>query len=109
LRGHFFGGLSGALLDCIAAGIPTVANRDLAQAVEAPDYVAEVSDKPTGGEVAQALKKLSTIRRDIPGHPATRDHYITDHSFDRYAADLMNLLLPAPSSTSADHRLASPI
>lgn len=109
LRGHFFGGLSGALLDCIAAGIPTVANRDLAQAVEAPDYVAEVSDKPTGGEVAQALKKLLTIRRDIPGHPATRDHYITDHSFDRYAADLMNLLLRAPSSTSADHRLASPI
>lgn len=96
LRGHFFGGLSGALLDCIAAGLPTVANRDLAEAVETPDFVARVSDHPSGGEVAAAIKHLRTIQRNDPCHTAARDHYMAEHSFEQYADGLLNLLKLIP-------------
>jgi len=92
LRSHFLGGLSGALLDCIAAGIPTVANRDLATALAAPDYVAAVSDYPTGSEVAAALKQLLNVRRDSTAHSVARDRYVGEHSFDRYAVELLKLL-----------------
>lgn len=102
LRGHFFGGLSGALLDCIAAGLPTVANRDLAEAVETPDFVARVSDQPTGSEVAEALNQLLTINRDDPRHTAARDRYMAEHSFEQYAEGLLNLLLGAQRARIAD-------
>src|SRR5262249_29680844 len=42
LRSHGFGGLSGAVLDCISAGLPTVCNEDLAEAMDGPDYVLRV-------------------------------------------------------------------
>ena len=97
LRGHFFGGLSGALLDCIAAGLPTVANRDLAEAVETPDFVARVSDHPTGCEVATAIEHLRTIQRNDPRHTAVRDRYMAKHSFERYADGLLDLLKLIPT------------
>ena len=43
LRTHRFGGISGALMDCIAAGVPTVSNEDLAAALDAPATVARVA------------------------------------------------------------------
>ena len=39
LRTYGLGGLSGALLDCAAAGLPTVTNAALAEAVGVPDYI----------------------------------------------------------------------
>ena len=46
LRTHGFGGVSGALQDCIAVGLPTVANDNLCKAIDAPAYIARVSDQP---------------------------------------------------------------
>ena len=40
------GGISAALQDCIGTGLPSVASRDLAENINAPDYVIRVADKP---------------------------------------------------------------
>ena len=64
LRNHFFGGLSGALLDCVAAGLPTVANKDLAEAVEAPQYVVRVPDSPDGMMLADGMHRILRQRSD---------------------------------------------
>ena len=92
LRNHFFGGLSGAMLDCIASGLVTVANDDLAEALESPEYVLRVSDAILGSEVATqinfAAKQLDLSHRLT----AERDHYLDRHSFDAYAVRLLRTL-----------------
>lgn len=97
LRTHFFGGISGALTDCAAAGIPTVANRDLADAIPCPEYVARVSDRPQASEVAHALAACLE-RRGREAHESERTAFARTHSFDSYARALLTHVLgPSPS------------
>lgn len=92
LRSHFFGGLSGALMDCIAAGLPTVANEDLAAAVEAPDYVARVPDRPSATAVADGLAVC--LGRGIDRrHEEERRRFVGAHGFDAYARRLLDATL----------------
>ncbi len=93
LRTHFFGGISGALTDCVAAGLPTVANEDLAAAVEAPDYVARVPDRPKVRQVAEALALCIDRGRDRRAHEESRVRYTREHSFDAYARRLLTRVL----------------
>jgi glycosyltransferase involved in cell wall biosynthesis len=44
LRTYQLGGLSGALLDCMAAGLPSVTNVHLAEVMDAPDWVGRIPD-----------------------------------------------------------------
>ena len=44
LRKLLMGALSGALVDCISAGLPTIANESLAESMEAPQSVIRVND-----------------------------------------------------------------
>ncbi len=53
-----------ALLDCIAAGLPTVANDDMAEAMDAPSYVLRVPDHPSPVLIAEALAEISDRIRD---------------------------------------------
>jgi glycosyltransferase involved in cell wall biosynthesis len=90
LRTHRLGGLSGALLDCIAAGLPAVANDDLAEAMEVPAYVRRVPDQPSPVLIAEALANLI----DEAGQCRLRWEeqrltYIAEHSFGRYAERLV--------------------
>jgi glycosyltransferase involved in cell wall biosynthesis len=104
LRTHGFGGLSGALLDCIAAGLPTVASEDLALAMEAPAYVLRVPDQISPLLIAEAAADL------IDGGGCQRSRweeqrrsYTAEHSFRRYAELLVasiGLELTNPSRTS---------
>jgi glycosyltransferase involved in cell wall biosynthesis len=55
LRTHSFGGVSGALQDCISAGLPTVANENLCEAIEAPDYVVRVPNDADPASIADAI------------------------------------------------------
>ncbi len=91
-RTHFFGGLSGAMLDCIASGLVTVANDDLAEAMDAPSYVLRVSDQLKADEIAQSL--LSAIaHRDLTNRFSTeRQKYLQEHSFSTYARQFVNML-----------------
>lgn len=88
LRTHFFGGLSGALLDCIAVGLPSVANEDLALAMEGPTYVSTVPDHPSPVLVAEALAKISQKAANRSQFDEARRHYCDVHSFKNYAQQL---------------------
>lgn len=92
LRTHFFGGLSGALLDCIVSGLPTVANDDLAEAMDCPDFVGRISDRLGVDELVEALGRL--ISEYGPKYRAcdTRRDYLIRHSFDRYAVEMLRVL-----------------
>jgi glycosyltransferase involved in cell wall biosynthesis len=90
LRTHRFGGISGALMDCIAAGLPTVANEDLAAALDAPTTVARVPDDFTAEDVATAMEGL--LARGGGRDEATRVDYCAEHSIDRYAEALLATL-----------------
>lgn len=90
LRSHGLGGLSAALLDCISAGLPTVASADLAAAMDAPSYIATVPVRAASGEVAERIAELIAAPR--PRLSAERAAYNAAHSQARYARELMAAL-----------------
>lgn len=92
LRTYGLGGLSGALLDCAAAGLPTVANRSLGDAVGVPaDYIRTINDAISPLLLAEALADLrdsengaaETSRRE-----QARRKYGRERSFAAYASGL---------------------
>ena len=102
LRAHFYGGISGALTDCVAAGLPTVANEDLAAAIGAPAYVERVADRPSVSHVANALAVSLERGRERQAHEAERLAFAREHSFDAYARGLLTRVLgPAGQWASA--------
>jgi glycosyltransferase involved in cell wall biosynthesis len=107
LRSHYYGGISGALTDCIAAGLPTVANEDLASALDAPSYVARVPDRPDARQVADALAASIAHGADRRRHEHERLAFCRDHSFDTYARRLLTHLL-GPSSEWAVPTTSTP-
>jgi len=92
LRNHFFGGLSGAMLDCIASGLTTVANDDLAEALDSPSFVLRVSDQLKPVEIAGALATAIWDRSYLNRLHPSRRLYLEEHSFDRYAEKLLHTL-----------------
>jgi glycosyltransferase involved in cell wall biosynthesis len=91
LRRAGAGQISGALQDCIAAGLPTVASHDLAENLQAPSYVHRVSDQFDPQEIAQALAGML----DAAGrhkHEAERTDYCATHNMARYANSLLEIL-----------------
>lgn len=97
LRTHGFGGLSGAALDCIAHGLPTVVNADLAEALEAPSYVEAVRDAIDPAEIASRVRELVAAGAHLERATPARDVYVAQHGFDAYARGLLALLgLPPP-------------
>lgn len=102
LRNHFFGGLSGALMDCVAAGLPTVANDDLAAAVEAPSYIARVPDRPTSAAVAEALAACLATRPDRSRHDAAREAFAAAHGFETYARSLLDAVFDQRQDNATD-------
>jgi hypothetical protein len=77
-------------MDCIAAGVPTVANEDLAAALDAPATVARVPDTFTAEMVAGALGSL--LARGDGRDEATRVRYCAEHSMENYVACLLAAL-----------------
>jgi glycosyltransferase involved in cell wall biosynthesis len=92
LRTHCFGGLSGAVVDCISAGLPTVANQDLAEAMEGPEYVLRVPDHFTPPLIAEQLADAYEAGLHRNRLSPARDDYVREHSFDTYAAQLLHTL-----------------
>jgi hypothetical protein len=89
LRAGGKGNISGALQDCIAAGLPTVASEDLAESLEAPSYVRRVADALDAREIADALSVLLTWKTDTEQERAT---YTASHGMDVYADGLCKIL-----------------
>jgi glycosyltransferase involved in cell wall biosynthesis len=101
LRTHLLGGLSGALLDCIAVGLPTVANEDLADAMEAPSYVFRVPDRPSPVLIAKALAAALDAATGYEVRNDERRAYCDIHSFRVYAERLCAALALDPTRLAA--------
>ena len=84
LRTTGAGSVSGALADCVGAGLPSVASATLAASIDAPDYIRAVPDNPSPVLVAEAAATL------LGGRPTAdaRRAYVASHGFDAYAARL---------------------
>lgn len=78
------GSVSGALADCVGAGLRTVASATLADALDSPSYVSAVPDVMTPVLVAEAMAEL--LERPISSEE--RRGYVQTHGFDTYAARL---------------------
>lgn len=87
-RSYGFGGLSGAMLDGIAAALPTVANEHLAEAMKSPSYVARIPDSLSPILAAESLVELFEQRRE--DLEEERRTFVEEHSLDAYAKRLMN-------------------
>ena len=89
LRNYEFGGLSGAMLDGIAAGLPTIANVHLAEAMESPSYVARIPDGLSPVLAAEKLLEIFETGRE-DAHEGERLAFLEAHSVDAYAKRLLN-------------------
>lgn len=88
-RAYKFGGLSGALLDEIAFGVPTIANEHLAEAMESPSYVARVPDGLAPVIAAERLLEIfeNGNRERLEEE---RKAFVHGHSVDVYAERLLH-------------------
>ncbi len=89
LRVGGVGNISGALQDCIAAGLPSVANADLAESLNAPSYVTRVDDGLQPADIATALTDI--LARFWETEDARAD-YAARHNMREYAKGLCKLL-----------------
>ena len=96
LRTYTLGGLSGALLDCTAAGLPTVSNRSLTIAVETPDaYVSAIPDAISPVLIAEACANAFERGRgqDAAHHrEEARAAFSHERSIATYARALCGIL-----------------
>ncbi|HYT91637.1 MAG TPA: glycosyltransferase [Gemmataceae bacterium] len=92
LRTHCFGGLSGSVSDCISAGLPTVANEDLANAMDGPEFILRVPDHATPPLIAEQLAEGYARGLHHERLWPSRARYVRDHSFESYALQMMRVL-----------------
>lgn len=92
LRTYGFGGLSGAILDCISSGLPTVVNEDLAEATNSPEFMLRTNDHISALLMAESIYdeyKEGKFRNRLT---IERKEYLEKHNFKKYAEDLIKLL-----------------
>lgn len=93
LRTYGFGSLSGALLDCAAAGLRTVSNASMGEAVGAPtSYVRCIPNSISALLLAEALADLLESGPSPAGLEADRADFSDERSFRRYSARLCDAL-----------------
>jgi glycosyltransferase involved in cell wall biosynthesis len=85
--------LSGALLDCVSFGVPTVTTQSLSHELGAPDYVVSVPDQFSPLLVAERILEVSRVRDgDRARVEAQRQAYVDARPPQRYARLLLEQL-----------------
>lgn len=92
LRTYGFGQFSAALADCISAGLPTVANSDLAASCAAPAYASTVPDWFSPLQVAEQLATIWENRTPRESYIEARRAYLQKHNFEYYGKRLIEIL-----------------
>lgn len=92
LRSYALGQLSAALTDCISAGLRSVANSDLAESCDAPEYVARVPDRFSPLQIAEELARIWETRTWLSSHKEMRAAYLETHNFEYYSKRLVEIL-----------------
>jgi glycosyltransferase involved in cell wall biosynthesis len=92
LRRYFMGGLSGALNDCIAAGIPSIANEHLATAMVAPTYVRRVPDNLSSVLIAEAVLEILSTGENLKRPLDEMQAFRAKHSPEVYSEAILEAL-----------------
>jgi glycosyltransferase involved in cell wall biosynthesis len=92
LRTYGFGQPSAALADCISAGLPSVATRELAESCDSPSYVLRIPDAISALHLAQRLTEIWEMRQRPPHIYEERQLYCKVHSFEYYVRRLLEIL-----------------
>ncbi len=92
LRTYQLGGLSGGLLDCIAAGLPTVANAHLRDAMESPEFIRSVPDGISPVLIAEQLLSILSSPGEREAADEMSHAYYESHNFDVYAERMLENL-----------------
>jgi glycosyltransferase involved in cell wall biosynthesis len=98
LRTFGLGGLSGALMDCIAVGLPTVTNNSLAEATGVPDYVHCIPDTISPILLAEALAGLLDQAAERPED--ARRNFCETRNPHAYARRLCHALALEPAEVA---------
>jgi glycosyltransferase involved in cell wall biosynthesis len=92
LRTYGFGQPSAALSDCIAAGLPSVATVELAEACESPSYVRTIGEGLSPMQIAEQLAAIREEARLREWWLVERADYLRMHSFEYYVQRLREIL-----------------
>jgi glycosyltransferase involved in cell wall biosynthesis len=92
LRTYVMGSLSGALLDCIVYGVPTITNKDMAIAMNSPDYVHVVPDLINTKLIAKELIKAYKKGEHLNRLRNSREEYINKYSMQNYTEEFLKIL-----------------
>lgn len=92
LRTFQLGSLSGAVLDCIAAGLPAVANAHLADACDSPGFIRRVPDGISAVLVAEAIAAIAEEGLHHRRPLDERDAVLAHRTFDSYAERLLQVV-----------------
>jgi len=107
LRTYGLGGLSGALIDCAAAGLPTVTNLALAEAVGVPRaYVRAVPNEISPVLVAEALAGLLESGLAARRAEAERRAFSEARSLRNYVRKLCEALSLHPPAAAVNRQAA---
>lgn len=85
------GSISGALMDAVAAGVPTVADATLVEALAPPSYVTAILDDADVGIIAAAINDAANVQR--AAIEPVRISFLAARGMDRYAALLLEAVL----------------
>jgi len=94
LRTYARAPLSGALLDCIAFGVPTVTTSSLAVEMQAPSFVRGIAELSDAQELAEAIEPLLDRRRSDSVHAIDEERrdWLSQRTTDLYARRLLEAL-----------------
>lgn len=94
LRTYALAPLSGALLDCMAFGLPSIATESLAAEMNAPAYIRGIPDRFSGLLLAEALGKVLESRRlqSSEAIEPLRHDWMAERTGAVYASSLLDAL-----------------
>lgn len=103
LRTYGEGVVSGSLLDCIAAGLPTITTEAQAWAADAPGFCVRLGDRLSPVLAAEAVLALvEGGRHRAPRASPDRTAYLERHGAEACGAALFEALAPAPIPVPGD-------
>jgi glycosyltransferase involved in cell wall biosynthesis len=82
---------SSGLIDCISAGMPSVANESLAASSDTPSYVTRIADRLSPHDLAEALA-VCLANSDRAAFEEQRQAFLQKHSFSNYSSRITELL-----------------
>jgi len=90
LPGYGFGRAPMPLMNCLSAGLPTVASSDAATACGAPEYLSAVPDCFSPLQVAEQLALIWEARASRESH--ARVAFLETHNLESYARRILEVL-----------------